>query len=68
LVLREFTWLAWPAVEGNLAARSSIAGTVTYGNYFTMHGDGSYRIVLTISQTEAAKSLMLEFSYDHWTR
>jgi hypothetical protein len=46
----------------------AIAGTVTYGNYFTMRGDGPYRIVLTISQAEAAKSLMLEFSYDHWTR
>jgi hypothetical protein len=45
-----------------------IAGTVTYGNYFTMRGDGPYRIVLTISQAEAAKSLILEFSYDHWTR
>jgi hypothetical protein len=46
----------------------AIAGTVTYGNYFTMRGDGPYRIVLTISQAEAAKSLILEFSYDHWTR
>ncbi|MDP1702751.1 MAG: hypothetical protein Q8L53_17575 [Aestuariivirga sp.] len=46
----------------------AIAGTVTYGNYFTMRGDGPYRIVLTISQAEAGKPLILEFSYDHRTR
>lgn len=45
-----------------------IAGTVTYGNYFTMRGDGPYRIAFSITRTQAAKPIVLEFSYDHRTR
>jgi hypothetical protein len=45
-----------------------IAGTVTYGNYFTMRGDASYRIALTISRAKTAGPVNVEFSYDHRTR
>jgi hypothetical protein len=45
-----------------------IAGTVTYGNYFTMRGDGPYRIRFSITAPEAATPVVLEFSYDHRTR
>ena len=45
-----------------------IAGTVTYGNYFTMRGDGPYRIAVAIHRAEAAKPVTLEFTYDHQTR
>ena len=45
-----------------------IAGTVTYGNYFTMRGDEPYRIMLTISRTKTAGPVNVEFSHDHRIR
>ncbi|HLF10368.1 MAG TPA: hypothetical protein VJA26_04075 [Gammaproteobacteria bacterium] len=45
-----------------------IAGTVTYGNYFTMSGDGPYRIELSITPAGASRPVMLGFSYEHGTR
>lgn len=45
-----------------------IAGTVTYGNYFTMSGDGPYRIELSITPAGASMPVALKFSYEHGTR
>lgn len=45
----------------------TIAGTLTYGNYFTMRGDGRYQIELTIGR-EKADPVVVEFSYGHRTR
>jgi hypothetical protein len=45
-----------------------IAGTVTYGNYFTLRGDGPYRIIFSITRADAALPVVLEFSYGHRTR
>lgn len=45
-----------------------IAGTKTYGNYFTMSGDGRYRITVRISRPGAAAAITLEFTYEHSTR
>jgi hypothetical protein len=45
-----------------------IAGTVTYGNYFTMRGADPYRIEFSITPAESATPVTLEFSYEHGTR
>lgn len=45
-----------------------IADTVTYGNYFTMRGDGPYRIRFSVTPAGATQPVVLEFSYDHRTR
>jgi hypothetical protein len=45
-----------------------IADAVTYGNYFTLRGDGPYRIVFTITWTGAPEPVRLEFVHDHRTR
>jgi len=45
----------------------TIAGTITYGNYF-MFADGPYRIRLTISLPEQSQPVNMEFSYEHPTR
>lgn len=46
----------------------SIADTVSYGNYFTMRGDGLYQIRIAIDQSGSAPSAVTEFSYQHRTR
>jgi hypothetical protein len=45
-----------------------IADTITYGNYFTMRGDGPYRIAVSVMPAGAPRPVVLEFSYDHRTR
>jgi len=45
-----------------------IADTITYGNYFTMAGDGLYRIAVSISRPGAHAPVMLEFTYEHSAR
>jgi len=45
-----------------------IAGATTYGNYFTMRGDGRYRISVSISRPGAAVPVTVEFTYEHSTR
>lgn len=45
-----------------------IADTVTYGNYFTMRGDGPYRIRFSVTRAGAVQPIVLEFSYDHRIR
>lgn len=45
-----------------------IAGTVTYGNYFAMRGDGPYRIAFSATTPEVAEPIVLEFTYEHRTR
>jgi hypothetical protein len=46
----------------------AIADTVTYGNYFTMSGDGRYQIRVSITPAEATRPTIVEFSHDHRTR
>lgn len=46
----------------------AIAGTVTYGNYFTMRGNGSYQIAFSVTTPEIAEPVVLEFTYEHRTR
>lgn len=45
-----------------------IAGTVTYGNYFTMGGSDPYRIELSISPSGGGQPVKVEFTYLHGTR
>jgi len=45
-----------------------IAGTVTYGNYFTIQPNESYRILISIARDGETKPLTLEFSHEHRTR
>jgi hypothetical protein len=45
-----------------------IAGAITYGNYFTMRGDGSYQIAFFVTTPEIAEPVVLEFTYEHRTR
>ena len=45
-----------------------IAGTVTYGNYFTMGGSDPYRIQLSITPTIGGPTVEVEFTYRHETR
>jgi hypothetical protein len=46
----------------------SIAGTVTYGNYFTMRGDGPYQIGFVVTVPGRREPVTVEFSYEHRTR
>jgi hypothetical protein len=45
-----------------------IAGATTYGNYFTMRGDGIYRISVSTARPGAVNPVALEFAYEHSTR
>ena len=45
-----------------------IAGTVTYGNYFTMGGSDPYRIELSITPASGRPTVDVEFTYRHGTR
>lgn len=45
-----------------------IAGTVTYGNYFTMGGDDPYEIIFVVTTKEAAEPAVVKFSYEHGAR
>jgi hypothetical protein len=45
-----------------------IAGTVTYGNYFTMLESGPYRIGFTVKATRTAGPVVVEFAYEHPTQ
>lgn len=46
----------------------AIAGTVTYGNYFTMRGDGPYQIDFVVTAPGRAQPAVVEFTYEHRTR
>jgi hypothetical protein len=46
----------------------SIAGTQTYGGYFTFAGPGLYTIVVTIKRQGAAEGIILRFPYEHRNR
>ncbi len=48
--------------------RMAIAGTITYGNYFTMRVGGWYRITFSITTPGVHEPVVLEFQYDHRTR
>lgn len=45
-----------------------VAGAVTYGNYFTMRGDGLYRIAFTVNAKGRSEPVSVEFSYQHRTQ
>ena len=45
-----------------------ITGTVTYGNYFELSGEGPYRIDLSITRPGSATPAKVEFTYEHRTR
>jgi hypothetical protein len=45
-----------------------IAGTVTYGNYFTIQPNESYRILISITRDGETKPITLEFTHEHRTR
>jgi hypothetical protein len=45
-----------------------IAGTVTYGNYFTIQPNEPYRILISIARDGETKPITLEFSHEHRTR
>ena len=45
-----------------------IAGTVTYGNYFTIRANEPYRILVSITRGADSKPVRLEFSHEHRTR
>ncbi|MGH6954667.1 MAG: hypothetical protein ACREGL_10815 [Alphaproteobacteria bacterium] len=46
----------------------SIAGTVTYGNYFDLSGRAMYRIAVEIRRPGAKRPVKAEFTYDHRMR
>jgi hypothetical protein len=46
----------------------TIAGTVTYGNYFEFSGDGRYEITLSVRRLETFDPVDIEFIYEHRTR
>lgn len=48
--------------------RMVIADAATYGNYFTMRGDGFYKISLSITASRFPNPVVLEFTYEHRTR
>ncbi len=56
------------AGEARALEPMEIAGTVTYGNYFTMGGSDPYRIELSISPSGGGQSVKVEFTYLHGTR
>lgn len=45
-----------------------IAGTVTYGNYFTMGGNDPYEITLTLTRPTAVEPVVVQFAYEHGIR
>ncbi len=45
-----------------------VAGVVAYGNYFTMRGDGLYRITFTVDAQGRSEPVSVKFSYQHRTR
>ena len=42
-----------------------IAGTVAYGNYFDLSGNGPYRIVVQIRRTGQPRVIEAEFVFKH---
>lgn len=42
-----------------------IAGTITYGGYFTIRDDDAYRIKLWIATPGQAQPLVVEFAHEH---
>jgi hypothetical protein len=53
------------AAETRALEPMEIAGTVTYGNYFTMGGDDPYRIEISITRSGAGTPVVVDFSYRH---
>jgi hypothetical protein len=45
-----------------------IAGTVTYGNYFTISANEPYQILISVSRDSQTAPVALEFSHEHRTR
>jgi hypothetical protein len=45
-----------------------VAGSVTYGNYFTMKGRGPYRVSVAISRPQFAGAIKASFDYSGWDK
>ena len=56
------------AAETRALVPMEIAGTVTYGNYFTMGGNDPYRIEMSIARSGTATPVAVTFSYRHGPR
>jgi len=54
--------------EARMLEPMEIAGTLTYGNYFTMGGSDPYRIELSITRAGAVEPVEVEFAYRHGPR
>lgn len=48
--------------------RMIIAGTVTYGGFFTMRGDVPHRIAFAVTTPRRPEPVVVEFRYEHRTR
>lgn len=53
------------AAEQRALEPMAIAGTVTYGSYFTLGGSDPYRIAVAITPAGATKPVEVEFVYRH---
>ena len=56
------------AGEARALEPMEIAGTLTYGNYFTMGGSDPYRIEFSITRAGAVEPVEVEFAYRHGPR
>jgi hypothetical protein len=56
------------ATVGRSLQPMTIAGTVTYGNYFEFSGDGRYDITLSVQRPGTSEPVDIEFTYEHRTR
>lgn len=45
-----------------------IADALSFGNYFTLCGNGPYEIEIAITTAESTEPLKVEFTYEHQTR
>jgi hypothetical protein len=53
------------APQRKMLEAMTIAGAITYGNYFRMSGAGPYRIEIEISRADAGGPLRASFEYYH---
>jgi hypothetical protein len=53
------------APQRKMLEAMTIAGAITYGNYFRMSGSGPYRIEIEISRAGAGRPSQASFEYSH---
>jgi hypothetical protein len=54
--------------ESRPLERMEIAGTVSYGGYFTMGGDDPYEIEISVVRADDSKPVTVAFAYEHGQR